>query len=238
MLRGASLLSTLFLSACATTAPVPLGNEAGDLPSPVASPPVVSRPTQPGSVSSDCDAILRDLSVEWDSRDYWCDKGQPSVRKSVLLASLEEARLQLVELRRSAESIERNTDRAMDRIDSRLASEEWVASPPVTAPVEVPVSDSRIVFAHGRVVLGPRGRRAVAALSQRVASSRRVTLRGYLSEGEFTFEDSQDAERRSVGRSLSVKEAWRDFGIDVATVTILHHADHFDDPYVEVVFSD
>ena len=135
----------------------------------------------------------------------------------------------------------------ISRIDAQLAREAPV--PAVTAPsprshdsarTSSPQSHpaSRVVFAQGRVVLGPRGRRAVAALAQRVATTRQVTVRGYLTKNEFPLADPLDAERRSVGRSLSVKDAWRNAGVDVSSVTILHHSGEFAGAFVEVVFGD
>lgn len=240
MLRSASMLSTMLLSACATTAPVPSGNDVEDA--------VVSDVVADHSVSRDapdiasCNPIIRDLSVDWDERDYWCEGGRLMVRQTVLLASLEKARRQLAALRESAESIERNARRAVARIDSRLARDmEEAPAKIVPAPVAVTSDESdsaRIIFARGREVLGPRGRRAVAALARRVAPGSQVTLRGHLIHGEFPLIDPLDAERRSVGRSLSVREAWRDAGVDVSTVTILHHSGGFSGAYVEVIFDD
>ncbi len=248
MLRGVSLLSTLFLGACASTAPQPLGSDLVESSTPVD----VSVPVAHDRESDEsCDTILRDLSVDWESRDYWCDNGRLLVRRTVLLASLEKARQQLAALRLSAESIETAAGRAVARIDARLADEprpvplpvENVEKlPPVVhRPVHTARAQSqhpRIVFARGREVLGPRGRRAAAALAQRVATARNVTVRGHLSENEFSLVDPLDAERRSVGRSLSVKEAWRNAGIDVTSVTILHHSGDFAGAFVEVVIGD
>ena len=248
MFRGVSLISTLFLGACATT--LPLGSDVGDSPVVVDASSLDARSNRSRDVS--CVTIIRDLSVDWDARDYWCDDGRLMVRQTVLLASLEKARRQLAALRQSAESIERNTGRAVARIDARLAGESRTV--PVSA-VEVPVvrklahtsrtsrSQSRqrvpgIVFARGRVVLGPQGRRAVAALAKRVASAQHVTVRGHLTENEFPLANPLDAERRSVGRSLSVREAWRSAGVDVSSVTILHHSGKYAGAYVEVVFGD
>lgn len=249
MLRGMSLLSTLFLGACASTAPQPLGSDVEEVSTPVD----VSVPVAHDRESDEsCDTILRDLSVDWEARDYWCDDGRLLVRRTVLLASLEKARQQLAALRRSAESIETATGRAVARIDARLADEPRPVPVPVVENVEKrpPVvhravhtaraqsQHPRIVFARGREVLGPRGRRAAAALAQRVATARNVTVRGHLSENEFSLVDPLDAERRSVGRSLSVKEAWRNAGIDVTSVTILHHSGDFAGAFVEVVIGD
>ena len=252
MMRGASLLSTVLLSACATTAPVPLGVDVGDVSASTAD--AVQSTSHHGSGSESCEPILRDLSVDWDQRDYWCDGGRLMVRRTVLLASLEEARRQLAALRRSADSIDTNTRRVLSRIDSRQMHDASESSVKTESPAIAPmpsradsdfvesgtvVADSaRIVFARGREVLGPRGRRAVDSLAQRVASGSRVTLRGHLIESEFPLTDPLAAERRSVGRSLAVREAWRDAGVDVAAVTILHHSGRFDGAYVEVVIDD
>ena len=244
MLR-VSLLSTLLVSACATTAPVPLGNDVDDSSTPDTNVSFGSRTNHPGDGS--CDAIIRDLSVDWESRDYWCDDGRLMVRQTVLLASLEKARQQLAALRQSAESIGGKAGRAVSRIDARLAQEAPVSAGTAPSPrahdtarTSSPQSHPapRVVFAQGRVVLGPRGRRTVATLAQRVATARHVTVRGHLTENEFPLVDPLDAERRSVGRSLSVKDAWRNAGVDVSSVTILHHSGEFAGAFVEVVFGD
>lgn len=251
MLRGAVLFSVALLGACATTNESPGPSSATGV-SGVAGAPGNNALDASHVSSKGCDTIIRDLAVDWSARDYWCEGGRlVAVRKEVLLASLEDARVRLAALQRRAEALDARADFVESRIDDHLAEtpagarEVWVTPPAASAAGQAPAAESvvsrggdHIVFARGREVLGPRGRKAVSSLADRVTDATHITLRGFLAADEFRLDDPLDAERRSVGRSLSVREAWRSAGLDVSSVTILHHAGHFDAPYVEVVFDD
>lgn len=256
--RNCILLSfTLLLSACATVTSTTLeAPDASLLSTPLA-------PTQgiADSHAKDCAYLMRDLSVDWSLRHYWCGSSgavnhSQGRENKLMLASIERTRLRLAVLRERIDIVTRRTDFVATKITPHLArqtateksaivSHETQKQPRsndrvMAAPIDENRSADRayrIVFAQGRERLGPKGRLQSLNLIPDIRHARQVTLRGHLANGEFPLIDDLAAERRSVGRSLSVRELWRASGIDVAAVTILHYPSVPGDSgkYVEVM---
>jgi len=236
LLKNSILLSSsLLLSACASVTPT--RTEA-----PVTTTPPMSTQDTTESRIKNCEWLMRDLSVDWSLRHYWCGtsgKDSQGEKDKVMLAAIGRTRLHLATLRERVNTVTRRTEDAAMRIESHLNQQ---AVENKTVPHETP-SDTgkinstqpahRIVFARGRENLGPKGRVQALGLIPVIRNARQVTLRGRLSDDEFPLASSLDAERRSVGRSLSVRELWRSSGVDV-DVTILHHSPELSGKFVEV----
>lgn len=265
MRQGLTLLSSLMLGACASTATMPVDDAAVVSDANAAAAEGLEIVDQVKADRTDCVYILRDLSVPWSARDYWCTGEGASSDRSVVIrrlvsSSLAQSRRDLAAMKSRLTAVSNRANAVAAHIQSSLdrpvlaagaASSEarpdgkpghgYSDSVPAhisaSATADAPV---RIAFATGREVLGPRGRRMSLALLARVKETASVTLRGYLLDGEFPLTDSLAAERRSVGRSLSVRKLWRDSGIDVSNVSILHHdaSPATAGRYVEVVFHD
>ncbi len=94
----------------------------------------------------------------------------------------------------------------------------------------------RIVFYPSRETLGSKGRSQALNLLAFIKNADKITVRGILIEDEFRLTgDARSVERRSVGRSLTVREFWRKRGADVSAVTILHYSRDTPGRYVEVI---
>ena len=245
LIKSILLFALLFLNACATA--IPTRTET-----PVAVTPLVS-------ATKDCEYLMRDLSVDWSLRHYWCGSSDAdetinaqAEKNRLMLMAIERTRLRLAALRKQMNTVDHRADYVASKITPYL-SQQTVMESNATAshePQRQQTSSNhttalyademhssnhhRIVFAHGRETLGPKGHMQTLNLMPVVRNARRVTLRGQLTNGEFPLVNAIAAEKRSVGRSLSVRELWRSSGIDVAAVTILHHSPEVSGRYVEV----
>jgi len=234
-----ALSSAIFLSACATTIPTqtedPLTSAAAVMP---------LTPSQEPT-HTNCAYLMRDLSIDWLSRYYWCSspitEHSPEKTK-VMLASMEHTRLRFAALREQMNVSTRRADSLVKKITAGLNQKTSIErNPPVIksrASVTTTDRTHRIVFLPGREALGPKGRLQALNLLPVMRNARMITLRGGLIDGEFSLKDSLAAERRSVGRSLSVREFWRSSGLNVPTVTILHYSPDVSGSIVEVMIHD
>jgi len=248
MRNSVVLLFTVFLSACTTTSStVPIENKTA--------PVIVMIKKSTQSRLNDCEYLMRDLSIDWSSRRYWCGSSSTDEstfqkeRNQAMLAAIERTRLRLAVLRERMNVVTRRTDYVATKISPRLQQPAIIKTrlDPATTVATVNTDNAvhpgteqihRIVFAQGRVVLGPRGKLQTMKLVPAIRNAHQITVRGRLMESEFQLDAPLAAERRSVGRSLSVRELWRSAGVDVATVTILHHSPDVSGKFVEVMINE
>ncbi len=240
-------LSTIFLAACTTTTIVPTEDPV----------PVIEdiTPSLKESRLNDCKYLMRDLSMDWSSRRYWC--GSPSSenstesnlrekRNKAMLAAIERTRLRLSVLRERMNTVTRRTDDVATKIHPHLKQQSSVniKKPSMIKTKLSPAKHSdtdqthRIVFARGRVTLGPKGRLQALGLIPIIQNARQITVRGRLMDDEFQLDDPLADERRSVGRSYSVRELWRSAGVDVTALTILHYSPDVSGKFVEVMIDE
>ncbi len=243
-----TLSAVILLGSCAATVPRPVPVESGG-----DKPPHSLRITQPEKLSLGeraCVVVLRDLSVSWLLRDYWCDLSTPSfsrkmMNRELMMLNIQQTQRRLARLKQKINTVAQRNDVVALRIKPHLdKSEPKTKLQPAQSSQDNDAPDvaknagsgkQRIWFAPGREILGPKGRKQTHALIDSAQNARRVTLRGFLEEGEFSLPKALDAERRSVGRSLSVRELWRASGVDTKIVSILHHIPQPQGRYVEVV---
>lgn len=250
-----TLFAVIFLGACTATVPrsVPVVERNSDKPRHVLH---VEQSEKLSLGERVCVVVLRDLSVSWSLRDYWCDLSTPSfsrkmMDRDLMMLNIEQTQRRLARLKQKINTVAQRNDVTARRIKPYLDKSEAKTKPRVIQPIQ-PSQDNdasdvaknaggekqRIWFAPGREILGPQGRQKTRAIIDLAQNAQRVTLRGYLEEGEFSLADPLDAERRSVGRSLSVRELWRTSGVDTGIVSILHHIPplpQHQGRYVEVV---
>lgn len=164
------------------------------------------------------------------------------MNRELMVLNIEQTQRNLAKLREEADAL---AERVVERSDTVLARiDRYMSETQDMQPIQkkdtVTISRNldivqRIWFASGQEVLGPEGRKHARDLIQQVQSAQKVTLRGYLNDDEFMIIDALDAERRSVGRSLSVRALWRASDVNTEVVSILHHIPQRQGRYVEVV---
>ncbi len=208
---------------------------------------------------------MRDLSVIWPSRTYWCDT---SIIKNSDQNAVNVNQLTLTSIKRARQTLLLSQNYQTQTVSPTyipVSTEHDIASLPITLPVRdddenhtipsisLPPVDMislsgeeaigrqtthHIPFATGRETLGPQGRRLAQQLIPRIKKAQHVTLRGQLLNNEFVREDALTDERRSVGRALSIRTLWQEAGIQSDAVTILHYTPDTQGPYVEVLIRD
>ncbi len=262
------LASSVLLAACATAPTTSLENK--DSISGAAT-LHVEHNNSLNNDRKDCTYVLRDLSIGWPSRHYWCDDSGEGAVDTDQRAAVSDFTLSAIERSRQRLTLLRNrmVGQMPLTVATPVAPEPYFISQPIApvdqeaiqeivievSPRDVMVTQSvpadangddiqRIWFASGREVLGPQGRRQARDLIPRIKKAQAVTLRGlllndeFLLKDQFAIKDGLSAERRSVGRALSVRELWQDAGIDTSNIAILHYTPETQGQYVEVIIRD
>jgi hypothetical protein len=101
-------------------------------------------------------------------------------------------------------------------------------------------TNNRVDFIRTWEVLDDNGTQQVLSLIQEARQAKRITLLGLYEPDELAKVKAgpEPEERFSVGRSLSVRERWREEGVDVSKVKILHHNEDQSGRHVKVSFYD
>ncbi len=262
------LSSSVLLAACATAPTTSLENKDANAGAETLH---VEHNNSLDNGRKECAYVLRDLSIGWPSRHYWCDDSGEGVVNADQRVAVSDLTLSAIE--RSRQRLSMLRDRMMGQwpltAATPVAPEPYFISQPIAplnqeviqeivieaSPRDVMVAQSvpvdansddvqRIWFATGREVLGPQGRRQARDLIPRIKKAQAVTLRGlllndeFLLKDKFALKDGFSEERRSAGRAISVRELWKDAGIDTSTIAILHYTPETQGQYVEVIIRD
>lgn len=208
-----------------------------------------------------CRRTQRDLSVDWLSRQYLCSHDE----RLAALQSYNDGghllhRRKVKPLLADDTVIDRATiTPAMDVSPIPLKpspAHEMVQYHVVSQPerqntVQAQSSDKssgiksvvKIPFDDNKDLLNQEGINHSLSLIPAVNDARRVTLLGVYEQAEIDEvskldTDPQQRERFSVGRALSIRKLWQEEGVDLSKVMIMHHRDHREGRYVEIVLHD